>query len=99
MNRFLFTLLALLAGTGYLGSQAVNATLLGTVTDASGAVVIDARVLATEVNTGVSRSSQTNNSGNYTFPDLPPGQYSVTVESPGFKRDVRQNITVIVNTS
>ncbi len=99
MNRFLWMVFALFAGTGCLCAQAVNATLLGTVTDASGAVVIDARVTATEVETNINRSSQTNNSGNYTFPDLPPGRYSVVVESPGFKRDVRENITVIVNTS
>ncbi|MBS1857751.1 MAG: TonB-dependent receptor [Acidobacteria bacterium] len=84
---------------GYVYSQAVNATLLGTVTDASGAVVPNAKVTATEVNTGVSRNTQTNESGNYTFPDTPPGLYAVTVESTGFKKETRKDITVIVNSS
>jgi hypothetical protein len=53
--------------------QTVNATLLGSVTDASGGTVANAKVTITEVNTGVGRSGQTNESGNYTFPNLPPG--------------------------
>ena len=79
--------------------QAVNATLLGTVTDASGAVVPNAKVTITEVNTGVGRSGQTNESGNYTFPNLPPGQYSVTVEAAGFKKETRRDIALAVNST
>jgi hypothetical protein len=79
--------------------QAVNATLLGAVTDASGAVVPNAKVTNTEVNTGISRSAQTNDSGNYTFPDLPPGQYSVTVEAAGFKKETRRDIALAVNST
>ena len=65
--------LLLLLAAGFVYSQAVNATLLGTVTDSSGAVVPNAKVIVTEVNTGVSRSGQSNESGNYTFPDMAPG--------------------------
>jgi hypothetical protein len=79
--------------------QAVNATLLGTVTDSSGAVVANAKVTITETNTGISRASQTNESGNYVFPDLPPGTYTVTAEQTGFKRESRAGIDVIVNTT
>ena len=102
MSRFrtllVLSLLALLCA-GLAFGQAVNATLLGTVTDASGAVVPNAKVTITEVNTGVSRSGQTNESGNYTFPDLPPGQYSVTVEAAGFKKETRRDIALLVNTT
>src|SRR6266436_5551526 len=66
--------------------QAVNATLLGMVTDSSGASVANAKVTITETNTGISHTSQTNESGNYIFPDLPPGTYTVTAEQSGFKR-------------
>src|SRR4249919_984548 len=93
----LFVLLLLTAGFGY--SQAVNATLLGTVTDSSGAIVPAAKVTVTEVNTGVNRTGQSNESGNYTFPDLAPGQYSVSVESTGFKKETRRDIALAVNTS
>ena len=93
----LCALLLLTAGFGY--SQAVNATLLGTVSDSSGAIVPNAKITLTEVNTGTVRSGQTNESGNYTFPDTPPGQYSITVEVSGFKKEMRKDITLTVNSS
>jgi Carboxypeptidase regulatory-like domain len=77
--------------------QAVTGSVLGTVQDPSGAVVANAKITLTEVNTNTSRAGETNASGNYTFPDLPEGNYSVTVEAPGFKKEVRQNIRVDVN--
>ncbi len=80
-------------------SQAVNATLVGTVTDSSGASVPSARVTVTEVNTNVTRTGQANESGNYTFPDLPPGHYSVSVEANGFRKETRADITVLVDTT
>jgi hypothetical protein len=79
--------------------QAVNATLLGTVTDASGAAVANVKVTITETNTGIGRSSQSNESGNYVFPDVPPGTYTVVAELPGFKRASRVGVDVIVNTT
>src|SRR5207302_9344239 len=45
------------------------------------------------------RVAQTNESGNFTFPDITPGRYSVTAEAPGFKREVRPAIDVNVNTA
>src|SRR5215469_9961045 len=79
--------------------QAVNATLLGTVTDKSGAAVGNAKVTITETNTGIAHASQTNESGNYVFPDLPPGTYQVTAEQQGFKKETRPGVDVVVNTS
>jgi hypothetical protein len=99
-TRFSYSFCALmfLAISGAYG-QAVNATLLGTVNDATGAVVPNARVTVTEVNTGINHVGQTNESGNYIFPDLPPGQYSVTAESPGFKKEIRRDTALLVNTT
>jgi hypothetical protein len=85
--------------TGLVHAQAVNATLLGTVTDPTGAGVPNTKIVATEDNTGVSRNGQTNDSGNYVFSDLPPGNYSVSAEQTGFKRAVRPQIDVIVNST
>ena len=82
-----------------LYSQAVSGTVLGNVTDTSGAVVAHAAVTLTEVKTNVARTAATNESGNYTFPDVPEGSYSVTVAIPGFKKEIRDNIIVAVNTS
>jgi len=77
--------------------QAVNATLLGTVADSSGAVVAGAKVTIKEMRTGVSRMATTNESGNYQFSDIAPGQYEVTVERDGFKKAVRTGVDVLVN--
>src|SRR5271163_2526550 len=79
--------------------QAVTATLLGTVTDTSGAAVPNANLQIVEIATGITRAGVTNESGNYTFPDLPPGAYSVTVEAQGFKKEIRPSIDIVVNTS
>ncbi len=80
-------------------AQTLTATLVGTVTDSSGGSVPNAKVTITETNTNVSRSGQTNESGNYIFPNLPPGTYTVTVEEAGFKRESRANVQVLVDTN
>ena len=82
-----------------LFGQAVNGTLLGTVTDASGATVANAKVTATETTTGAIHVSATNDSGNYTFPDLQPGIYTVAGEARGFKKLAHENIELLSNTS
>ncbi|WP_348266112.1 TonB-dependent receptor [Edaphobacter paludis] len=93
-----FTLLLLGLSTPAF-SQAVNATLLGTVADPTGATVANAKITATEMKTGEVHKSVSNGSGNYTFPDLQPGIYSVTAEAPGFKKATHQNIDVQINSS
>ncbi len=82
-----------------LFGQAVNATLLGTITDSTGATVPGAKVTATETATGLIHESVTNESGNYTIPDIPPGKYSITTEAKGFKKDTHQNIDLLSNSS
>ena len=80
-------------------SQAVDGTIVGTVTDASGGVVPGARVTLTEVNTGILHTGETNSSGTYSFPNLPPGTYAVAVEMAGFKKGVRTGVILEANTS
>src|SRR6202011_2816476 len=92
-------LLAALLTAGVAFSQAVNGSLVGTVTDSSGGSVPNAKVTITETNTGVSRSTTTNESGNYTFSDLPPGTYTVAAEQTGFKRASRAGVDVVVNST
>ncbi len=93
----MLALFLLLAAT-MLG-QAVNGTLIGTISDTTGASMPNARIVVTEANTGVSRSATTNESGNFSFPDLPPGTYTVNVEQAGFKKTTRTNVSVLVNSS
>ena len=91
--------LFVLCFTHALLGQAVSATLLGTVTDATGAAVTNAKVTTTETATSLIHESVTNESGNYTIPNLPPGSYSVTIEAKGFKKETRQNIALLSNST
>lgn len=95
----LFVAWVVVAGVVPVFGQAVNGTLLGTLTDPSGAVVGDAKVTATEVSTQVTRVTQSNASGNYVFPDMPPGVYEVVAEAPGFKRETRADLRLDVNST
>ncbi len=79
--------------------QAIQGTLLGNISDSTGASVTGAKVSAVEANTGAVRVTNTNESGNYVFPNLTPGTYSVSVEMAGFKKSTRTNVEVQVNTS
>jgi outer membrane receptor protein involved in Fe transport len=97
--------IALLFGAMLVGlpapavGQSVNATLLGTVTDSTGAAVAGAKVEIREVNTGITRTAETNDSGNYVFSNLEPGRYEVAAGKTGFKRVVHDAVDVLVNTT
>jgi hypothetical protein len=80
-------------------AQAVTGTLLGNVTDSSGGTVPGASVTATEVQTNISRTTVSNEAGHYTFSSLPNGKYTVTAELQGFKKVIRENVQVDVNTT
>jgi hypothetical protein len=95
---YALTLLALF-GAGTVIAQEVNATMVGAITDPSGAVVPNAKVTIIEAETNVSRVATTNESGNYTFPNLKPGLYLVAVEAAGFKKETRRDINVLVDTT
>src|SRR3954468_19911553 len=80
-----------------LAAQEARGTLLGRVTDSSDALIVGAKIDAIHVETGVRLSSITNRTGDYMFPLLVPGNYSVKVEHPGFKSYPRSGIVVRVN--
>jgi hypothetical protein len=92
-----FALAALCAGVSF--AQAVSASIIGTVTDASSAVVANAKVTITEMNTNVAHTVTSNESGNYSLIDIPPGRYQVSVEIAGFKKEVKDNIEVVVDST
>jgi len=79
--------------------QAVTGTLLGTVTDTSGAAVPGATVTATEAQTNVKRTTTTNDVGLFTFASLLNGIYVVETEMSGFRKVVRPGVKVDVNTT
>lgn len=83
-------------GTALWGQQE-SGTILGTVTDASGAVMPGVKVTITNNGTGVNRILTTNSAGNFEAPDLPIGGYSVRAEGPGFKTYEKTDVTLNVN--
>ena len=96
-------LVAMLVGTFAVPStvyaQAVTGTLLGNVTDSSGGAVPGATVTATETQTNISRTAVSNEAGHYIFSSLRNGTYTVEAELQGFRKVVRQNVRVDVNTT
>jgi hypothetical protein len=74
----------------------VSSQVNGTVTDASGAIVVGASVTVTNVATGVTYRAQTDNLGSYHVTDLPPGTYTMDVSKSGFAEQRVQPFTLIV---
>ena len=69
-------------------AQTFRGTILGTVTDSSGAAIAGAAIAVKNVNTGLSRTVTTSEDGTYSVPELPIGTYSVTVEKAGFAKKI-----------
>jgi len=93
---FLFTAgLFLFALTPQLRSQ-VSAALSGVVTDPSGAAIGEAKVSARNSDTGVTRSTVSNQNGRYELPALPVGAYEVRARKAGFAEAVRTGIRLVV---
>lgn len=88
-------LLALLLPVGLFAQE--TATVVGTVTDSTGAIVPNVKVTITNVGTSVTRAVVTNSAGNYSAPELSIGQYSVRAEYEGFKTYERSGIVLNVN--
>jgi hypothetical protein len=96
MRKRIVLAIALVALASPCFAQRITATIRGTVTDTSGAVVPGASVTVTNENTGFSRSTVTNDVGSYSFVELPPGTYTVDVSLSGFKSAIRKGIVLDV---
>jgi hypothetical protein len=88
---------AVIALSGSCLAQTYTATITGTVTDPSGAAVSNVKVIAINQGTKLEHTAQTGESGVYTIPFLPVGEYVVTVEAPGFRKLVSSTIKLEVN--
>ncbi|HKS83250.1 MAG TPA: TonB-dependent receptor [Candidatus Acidoferrales bacterium] len=89
----------LILGVSYCASAQSTATILGTVTDASNAPVPNATVLIHNENTGVERTTKTDDSGNYVMPGLLPGLYQVSISGAGFQTYVVNDLKLDVATT
>jgi hypothetical protein len=76
-------------------AQTITASISGTVTDSTGAVLPNAKVTAVNASTGFTRSVTASATGGYQIPAVPVGEYAVTVELAGFKRDTRRIVLQI----
>ena len=83
-----------LAADAVMAQTGGGATLVGTVTDASGALVAGAKLTAVNTATAVATEITTSSEGTYYMPYLAPGEYRIKVTAPGFKEYVRERITV-----
>ena len=92
--RFVSICLLLLCSTLAVFGQSDRGTITGTIADPAGAVVPNAPIEAKNTATGAGFQAASSDTGNYTLPQLPVGTYEISVAVAGFKKYVRQNITV-----
>ena len=97
-RAFLFCAALIVTGAGLTtaSAQTFRGTILGTVTDTSGAAILNAKVSALNVDTGVERTTETTSDGGYLLPELPVGTYDVTVEMSGFQKAKVTGVTISV---
>ena len=103
MRQSRFTLAAVVLLTITIGllpapAQVLYGTIVGTVEDSSRAVIAGATVTVINTGNGQSREGRTNTVGEYSFPDLSQGQYTIKVTAPGFRSVTSTNATVSINT-
>src|SRR6476660_7953778 len=87
--------------TGYAArpasAQVLYGSVVGTLTDETGAVVPKATVTVTNTSTGLSRSATTNDISYYSIPNLLEGSYDLAVTATGFKPDTQTGVSVRIN--
>jgi Carboxypeptidase regulatory-like domain len=94
MNRFLLAVALLLCLLTPAFGQFEAGSVLGTVRDANGGVVTGAKITLTNTATGITATATTDSNGNYEFPTVTIGVYTISAEQPGFSRAVANNVAV-----
>jgi outer membrane receptor protein involved in Fe transport len=97
LNWLVLGCLAFLLIVTVAHSQLTGGTILGAVTDESGAAVTGAKVTATNVDTGFTRTTTADNAGNYQFVNMPLGRYQIRAEAASFSSAVRGPVDLIVD--
>jgi len=98
MKRHLLLMAFVVLSPAMLFGQTFRGTILGSVTDSSGAYVAGATVKVRNLGTGLERTTTTSTDGSYSVPELPIGTYSVTVTQTGFQTAITNNVEVNVAT-
>jgi hypothetical protein len=94
-----FSLVLLFCLSATLLAQTFRGGIQGTVTDATGAVVAGADVTVANPETGFSRATRTDATGNYFVSELPIGNYDVTVKGKGFRPSTTKGVRVEVSSN
>ena len=94
--KMVSVLVLLLVAFRPMGAQVSTGTLSGAVTDPTGAVVVGATVTAKDIATNITASAESNGSGLFTIPNLPAGDYQVSVTAKGFSSAIAQKVTLDV---
>src|SRR5262245_29470443 len=81
---------------GNMGAQTTRGSILGTVIDPAGAVISDASITLTQIETGFTRKVVTNSDGNYIVTSLLPGKYNIQAEKAGFQTKVINEVELNV---
>ena len=92
VKAFAQVLLVFALSAGSVMAQSTYGTLLGTVRDATGAVVPQASITVTEIATNISKTGVANERGDYEIPNLLPGTYEIAVSASGFKKFIRRGV-------
>ncbi|MEN6602748.1 MAG: carboxypeptidase-like regulatory domain-containing protein, partial [Bryobacteraceae bacterium] len=98
-KQLLICLFAVLFGASLMLGQNVTGTIVGTVTDSSGAVVSGAAVSVVNEGTNIEYKAATTATGEYVVANLPPGTYSVKAELQGFKPSLTRGVRLLANRS
>ena len=96
MSKFKFFVLFSVVNGGLLFAQGERATISGTVTDSTGAVVPQVRVSVRNESTNIVNKAESNSTGLYVVPALQPGSYELTAEKQGFRSSKVSNIPLSV---
>src|SRR5215831_8919234 len=99
MKHFAVTLVAVVCSLFLLNvsvafAQSGNAQLGGLIEDSSKALIPGVTITATNVDTNVTQTTLSNESGTYTFAALPPGKYKVSADLSGFKKVVNDDVVL-----
>src|SRR5256885_7775167 len=93
----LFVVVALLGSANATRAQEVTATITGTVTDGTGAIVSGATITAKSVERGIAYTAVSNDAGIYRIPQLPVGNYDLRVEKQGFQTSLYPSFVLTLN--
>ena len=96
-RRALFSVLLTVVAGASLWGQSTNATISGVIRDAQGAAIPTAVVTVSQAQTGLSRQVKAGDNGYYSIPNLPIGDYRVSINSSGFKTAVIPSLTLQIN--